>query len=419
MTSAPTESSPIILIYICLCPAPVQPLPLCFNTHVRTHMRMCVWLVLCISLCISIVFVYCGACMCLWFIYPTSSPPIPPPPPPPVLSVPAGSKGGVSSASLQRSRSDVDVNAAAVAKHRHVGQTRAAGRLPPGSYSSLGKGPVSRVRRLIRERKRWSAWVSSVLVLIKFQTGWRKESVKARLYQKGPTLTHFSAWTGLSPLHCSTLFAYCLLTTLYMFRCGYPPCACCVDEYRRLCLFVSMFPCWPQHLHGSLLDRCSLTNTHCAPLLSCVSSLICLTFFIPFHYFVFPGYWCCLSIFSFLFSWVPFPFISFPFNIDLSILSLRLFPSLSFFHSLSLLLKMMPLIKRMVRSSHSASLATTCSGFFFFPFSSFSLTSFQSTTPPCQLLYLQCVATAPPAVSFYVAQPSFVSPSHLANHKSN
>ncbi|TKS88459.1 CLIP-associating protein 2 [Collichthys lucidus] len=63
----------------------------------------------------------------------------PPPPPPPVLSVPAGSKAGVSSASLQRSRSDVDVNAAAVAKHRHVGQTRAAGRLPPGSYSSLGR----------------------------------------------------------------------------------------------------------------------------------------------------------------------------------------------------------------------------------------------------------------------------------------
>uniref|UniRef100_A0A671TVK7 Cytoplasmic linker associated protein 2 n=1 Tax=Sparus aurata TaxID=8175 RepID=A0A671TVK7_SPAAU len=65
--------------------------------------------------------------------------------------IPAGSKGGVSSASLQRSRSDVDVNAAAVAKHRHVGQTRAAGRLPPGSYSSLGKGPVSRVRRLISD----------------------------------------------------------------------------------------------------------------------------------------------------------------------------------------------------------------------------------------------------------------------------
>uniref|UniRef100_A0A7N6BI93 TOG domain-containing protein n=1 Tax=Anabas testudineus TaxID=64144 RepID=A0A7N6BI93_ANATE len=52
--------------------------------------------------------------------------------------VPAGSKGGVSSASLQRSRSDVDVNAAAVAKHRHVGQAGGAGRLPPG-YSSLGR----------------------------------------------------------------------------------------------------------------------------------------------------------------------------------------------------------------------------------------------------------------------------------------
>nr|XP_043908391.1 CLIP-associating protein 2 isoform X10 [Solea senegalensis] len=53
--------------------------------------------------------------------------------------VPAGSKGGVSSVSLQRSRSDVDVNAAAVAKHRHVGKAGGgAGRLPPGSYSSLG-----------------------------------------------------------------------------------------------------------------------------------------------------------------------------------------------------------------------------------------------------------------------------------------
>ncbi|KAF7664911.1 hypothetical protein LDENG_00160810 [Lucifuga dentata] len=51
--------------------------------------------------------------------------------------VPAGSKGGVSSAALQRSRSDVDVHAAAVAKHRNIGQTGGAGRLTPGSYSSL------------------------------------------------------------------------------------------------------------------------------------------------------------------------------------------------------------------------------------------------------------------------------------------
>ncbi|XP_041867294.1 CLIP-associating protein 2 isoform X14 [Melanotaenia boesemani] len=52
--------------------------------------------------------------------------------------VPTSSKkAGVSPASLQRSRSDVDVNAAAVAKQRHVGQTRGAGHLPPGSYYSL------------------------------------------------------------------------------------------------------------------------------------------------------------------------------------------------------------------------------------------------------------------------------------------
>ncbi|XP_028317553.1 CLIP-associating protein 2 isoform X6 [Gouania willdenowi] len=51
--------------------------------------------------------------------------------------VPAGTKGGLSAASLQRSRSDVDVNAAAVAKHRHIGQAGGAGRLNPGSYSSL------------------------------------------------------------------------------------------------------------------------------------------------------------------------------------------------------------------------------------------------------------------------------------------
>uniref|UniRef100_A0A669E6W5 Cytoplasmic linker associated protein 2 n=1 Tax=Oreochromis niloticus TaxID=8128 RepID=A0A669E6W5_ORENI len=70
---------------------------------------------------------------------------------------PAGSKGGVSSTSLQRSRSDVDVNAAAVAKYRHVGQTGGAGRLPPGSYSSLGKGSASQVRCLFRQCRRRSA----------------------------------------------------------------------------------------------------------------------------------------------------------------------------------------------------------------------------------------------------------------------
>ncbi|XP_043074488.1 CLIP-associating protein 2 isoform X33 [Puntigrus tetrazona] len=57
--------------------------------------------------------------------------------------VPASSKSSGSPGSLQRSRSDVDVNAAAGAKARHSGQTGGAGRvttgLAPGSYASLGR----------------------------------------------------------------------------------------------------------------------------------------------------------------------------------------------------------------------------------------------------------------------------------------
>uniref|UniRef100_A0A4W5QQI4 Cytoplasmic linker associated protein 2 n=1 Tax=Hucho hucho TaxID=62062 RepID=A0A4W5QQI4_9TELE len=56
----------------------------------------------------------------------------------PPFPVPAGHKGGVSPCSLQRSRSDVDVNAATVAKQRHIGQVGPV-RLTPGSYSSLGR----------------------------------------------------------------------------------------------------------------------------------------------------------------------------------------------------------------------------------------------------------------------------------------
>ncbi|XP_057211611.1 CLIP-associating protein 2 isoform X2 [Triplophysa rosa] len=55
--------------------------------------------------------------------------------------VPANSKSSGSPGSLQRSRSDVDVNAAAGAKARHSGQAGGAGRvttgLAPGSYASL------------------------------------------------------------------------------------------------------------------------------------------------------------------------------------------------------------------------------------------------------------------------------------------
>lgn len=96
--------------------------------HVCTQYQYCVWVVWCLH-----AFVI--------YISPHHLPSLlQHTPPAPVLSVPTGSKGVVSSTSLQRSRSDVDVNAAAVAKQRHSGQTKAAGRLPPGSYSSLGKG---------------------------------------------------------------------------------------------------------------------------------------------------------------------------------------------------------------------------------------------------------------------------------------
>uniref|UniRef100_A0A3P9NF14 Cytoplasmic linker associated protein 2 n=1 Tax=Poecilia reticulata TaxID=8081 RepID=A0A3P9NF14_POERE len=76
-------------------------------------------------------------------------------------AAPGRGEGGASSVSLQRSRSDVDVNAAAVAKYRHVGQTKGANRLPPGSYSSLGKSPDRRGRRQIRQSSTVSSQVDS------------------------------------------------------------------------------------------------------------------------------------------------------------------------------------------------------------------------------------------------------------------
>lgn len=132
----------------------------CAPTHAYTCLpnfvfsvwyRYCVCIVLCLH-----VFV---VCVCAYIYISHHLPPFlqHDPPAPPVLSVPAGSKGGVSSTSLQRSRSDVDVNAAAVAKYRHIGQTGGAGRLPPGSYSSLGKGSASQVRCLFRQWRRRSA----------------------------------------------------------------------------------------------------------------------------------------------------------------------------------------------------------------------------------------------------------------------
>lgn len=68
---------------------------------------------------------------------------------PPFLVVSGSTKGIPNLGTLQRSRSDIDVNAATGAKARHAaGQTAGAGRLsatglPPGSYASLGKGNTS------------------------------------------------------------------------------------------------------------------------------------------------------------------------------------------------------------------------------------------------------------------------------------
>uniref|UniRef100_A0A8U8C164 Uncharacterized protein n=1 Tax=Geospiza parvula TaxID=87175 RepID=A0A8U8C164_GEOPR len=72
--------------------------------------------------------------------------------------VPGSSKGVPSPGTLQRSRSDIDVNAAAGAKARHAaGQTAGAGRLsaaglPPGSYASLGKGRTASEDGRIRSK---------------------------------------------------------------------------------------------------------------------------------------------------------------------------------------------------------------------------------------------------------------------------
>lgn len=63
----------------------------------------------------------------------------------PVVSAGSSSKASSLPGSLQRSRSDIDVNAAAGAKAHHAaGQAARSGRLGtgalnPGSYASLGK----------------------------------------------------------------------------------------------------------------------------------------------------------------------------------------------------------------------------------------------------------------------------------------
>lgn len=122
---------------------------------------------------------------------------------PAVPSVPAGSRGGASSVSLQRSRSDVDVNAAAVAKYRHVGQTRGANRLPPNSYSSLGKSPDRQVRRQIKQsrpsvsRKR-DGRTSKESSQISAGISWCSDKISYQGWNH--RLALFGAWTASAPL---------------------------------------------------------------------------------------------------------------------------------------------------------------------------------------------------------------------------
>lgn len=119
-----------------------------------------------------------------------------------------------------------------------------------------------------------------------------------------------------------------------------------------LCVSLSLhFRCRSLHLHGSQINRCYVTNSHCAPFFSCFSCISSFSIFLIFnflftfiiHIIRFPFSLCIISVkknfFSFYFWGVFLSLVSF------------FFPSPSF----SLLLKMMPLIKRMVRSSHSTS----------------------------------------------------------------
>lgn len=167
------EPFPFIPIYICLTNPVFFKFLISFFKEIMPHLCTPTWLHF--NFCFSIVFCWCLHVV-LWCVYTPSSPTIPPPPP--VLSVPTISKGRVSATSLQRSRSDVDVNAAAVAKHRYAGQSRAAGHLPPGSCSSLGKGTAWWNEWLVRRRHQ-SVWHqqffgSDGLVFVKFLTfSWR------------------------------------------------------------------------------------------------------------------------------------------------------------------------------------------------------------------------------------------------------
>lgn len=255
--------------------APPEPFPITFHLHLpasvhpANHFLSRFYVATCLHVhsctCVDVHSTWYQYCAVRWlhvfcdvYIYSfhhlPSLPPFSHKNPSPVPSVPTGSKGGVSSASLQRSRSDVDVNAAAVAKHRHVGQTRPAGHLPPGSYSSLGKSPLSQVGWLIRRCKNNNS---------------RQNEFKVCIYESMDLHTDtLQTGTGLSPLLSSPP---CFLPVHVLLMCF------CINVLSvHVPVIESRPPCFVSLLRGCscavLWYRCDVTNTPCVPLFSCLLS---------------------------------------------------------------------------------------------------------------------------------------------------
>lgn len=126
-------------------------------------------------------------------------------------------------------------------------------------------------------------------------------------------------------------------------------------------LLFSLFQCLSLHWHDSLLNRWYFTNIHFAPSLVSILSaffLFSISHFVsPFHILLSFVLFDLYSLSYFHFYFLPFISLSLfihPFCIHIFLFFSIVFSCLSTTLFLPLLLKMMPLIKRMVRSSHSA-----------------------------------------------------------------
>lgn len=104
--------------------------------------------------------------------------------------------------------------------------------------------------------------------------------------------------------------------------------ALCTDIV--LCVSLSLhFRCRSLHLHGSQINRCYVTNSHCAPFFSCFSCISSFSIFLIFnflftfiiHIIRFPFSLCIISVkknfFSFYFWGVFLSLVSFFFPLPL------------------------------------------------------------------------------------------------------